>query len=67
MVNGHARRRSRPVSTSSQGTALGSQHLLDRNIDTVKLRSWLQEQFASNAQQAMLAIRRPRSRTGQLD
>ena len=36
-----------------QGTALGSQHLLDPNIDAEKLRSWLQEQFALTEQAMM--------------
>ena len=36
-----------------QGTALGSQHLLDPNIDAEKLRSWLQEQFAWTEQAMM--------------
>ena len=36
-----------------QGTALGSQHLLDPNIDAEKLRSWLQEQFELTEQAMM--------------
>ena len=36
-----------------QGTALGSQHVLDPNIDAEKLRSWLQEQFALTEQAMM--------------
>ena len=36
-----------------QGTALGSQHVLDPNIDAEKLRGWLQEQFALTEQAMM--------------
>ena len=36
-----------------QGTALGSQHLLDPNIDAEKLRGWLQEQFELTEQAMM--------------